>query len=175
MCFMKKGKSDQATRCTKSMIMTKVIDYVISIDTFEQQCVVLKGMLLSSRLKDHVQTIGINSSLSNNAIYEHKCLENIKKVYKQAGKCDDQKKVKNIIEVDLVSTPEGLTDNSPISPRTTSPVKKPSAWKSLCMFPNNLDMKTKKAYHRVGDAKSKRNEIKYENTPWVLKQLKKGH
>ena len=58
--------------------MTKVIDYVLSIDTFEQQCVVLKGMLQSPRLKYHVQTIGIDQSLSNNAIYEHKCLENIK-------------------------------------------------------------------------------------------------
>ena len=70
--------------------MTKVIDYVISIDTFEQKCVVLKGMLQSPRLKDHVHTIGIHPSLSNNTIYEHKCLENIKKLYKQAGKCDNQ-------------------------------------------------------------------------------------
>ena len=60
------------------------------IDTFEQKCVVLKGMLQSPRLKDHVHTIGIDPYLSNNAIYEHKCLENIKKLYKQAGKCDNQ-------------------------------------------------------------------------------------
>ena len=60
MCFLKEGKSDQAARCIKSRIMTKVIDYVLSIDTFEQQCVVLKGMLQSPRLKDHVQTIGID-------------------------------------------------------------------------------------------------------------------
>ena len=62
--------------------MNKVIDYVLSIDTFEQKCVVLKGMLQSPRLKDHVQTIGIDQSLSNNAIYEHKFLENIKTLYK---------------------------------------------------------------------------------------------
>ena len=78
MCFLKEGKSDQASRCTKWRIMTKVIDYFFSIDTFEQQCVVLKGMLQSTRLKDNVQTIGIHPSLINNAIYEHKCLENIK-------------------------------------------------------------------------------------------------
>ena len=87
---MKEGKSDQAARCIKSRIMTKVIDCVLSIDTFEQQCVVLKGMLQSPRLKYRVHTIGVDSSLSNNTIYEHKCLENIKKLYKQAGKCDDQ-------------------------------------------------------------------------------------
>ena len=70
--------------------MTKVIDYVISIYTFEQQCVVIKVILQSMQLKYHVQTIGIELSLSNNTIYEHKCLEKIKKLYKQDGKCDDQ-------------------------------------------------------------------------------------
>ena len=98
--------------------MTKVIDYVLSIDTFEQQCVVLKVMLQSPQLKYHVQTIGIYPSLSNNAIYEHKCLENIKTLYKQAGKCDDQKKSKNILESAMVYNPEVFTNNSPISPMT---------------------------------------------------------
>ena len=84
-------------------------------------------MLQSPRLKYHVQTIGIDPYLSNNAIYEHKCLENIKNVYKQAGKCDDQQEFKDILEVDMVSTPEGFTNYSPISPRTLSPVKKPIA------------------------------------------------
>ena len=86
---MKEGKSDQVARCIESRIMNKVIHFVLSIDTFEQKIVVLKGMLKSPRLKDHLQTIGIDPSLSNNDIYEHKCLENIKKFYKQDGKCDD--------------------------------------------------------------------------------------
>ena len=63
-------------------------------------------MLQSLRLKYHVQTIDIVQSLSNNAIYEHKCLENIKKLYKQAGKCDDQQQLKNTLEADMVSTTE---------------------------------------------------------------------
>ena len=33
-CFMKEGKSDQAARSIKSSIRTKVIDSVLSIDTF---------------------------------------------------------------------------------------------------------------------------------------------
>ena len=78
---MKEGKSDQAASCIKSRIMNKVIDSVLSNYTFDQQCVVLKCMLQSPRLKNHVQTIGIDQSLSNNAIHEHKCLENIKKLY----------------------------------------------------------------------------------------------
>ena len=113
------------------------------IDTFEQQCVMIKVMFQSPRLKYHVQTIGIYPSLSNNAIYNHKCLEIIKKLYKQSGKCDDQQQFKDILEADMVSTPEGFTDNSPISPMTSSPVKKTSAQKSLCMFTNILDMNKK--------------------------------
>ena len=74
--------------------MTKVIDYVISIDTFEQLFLVLKGMFQSPI---PVQTIGIDQSLSNNALNEHKCLENIKKLYKQAGKCDNKQQFKDII------------------------------------------------------------------------------
>ena len=40
--------------------MTKVIDSILSIDAFEQQCAVLKGMLQSPRLKDHMKTLGID-------------------------------------------------------------------------------------------------------------------
>ena len=77
MCFMNEGKSDQAARCIKSRIMTKLIDYVLSIDTFEQKIVVLKVVLQSPRLKYHVQNISIDQSLSNNIIYEHNYLENM--------------------------------------------------------------------------------------------------
>ena len=121
--------------------MTKVIDSVLLIDKFEQKCVVFKGMLQSLRLKYHIQTIDIDQSLSNNSIYEHKCLENIKKLYKQAGKCDNKQQFKDILEVAMVSNPEGFTNDSPISPMKSTPVKKPGAQKSLCMFTNILDVK----------------------------------
>ena len=98
----------------------------------------LKGMLQSPRLKDHVQTIVIDPSLRNNTIYEHKCLENIKTLYKQAGKCYNQQQFKDIFKAAMVSTPEGFTYNSHISTRTSTPVKKQSAQKSLCMFTNVL-------------------------------------
>ena len=90
MCFQNNGKTAQATRCIKLIIMTKVIDSVLFIDTFEQHVVVLKGILQSPWLKNKVHTIGIDQYLRNNSIYEHKCLENIKKLYKKYGKCDDQ-------------------------------------------------------------------------------------
>ena len=79
MCLQKYDKTAQAARCIKSRLITKVVDSVLSVDTFEQQFVVIEGMLQSPRLKDHVQTIGIDPSLSKNTIYENKCLENIKK------------------------------------------------------------------------------------------------
>ena len=50
--------------------MTKVIDYDLSIDTFEQQYVVIKGMLQSQRLKYHVHAMGTDQYLRNNALYE---------------------------------------------------------------------------------------------------------
>ena len=60
MCFQIYGKSAQAAKCDKSRIITKVIDCVLSINTFEQQCVVLKDMLKSLHLKYHINTIGID-------------------------------------------------------------------------------------------------------------------
>ena len=124
--------------CIKSRMMTKVIDSVLSIDTFEQQYVVLKVILKSPRLKDQVQTIGIDQYLSNTAIYEHKCLENIKQLCKQSGKCDNQQQFKDILKAAMVSTPEGFTNNSLISPMTSTPIKKPSARKSLCLFTKTI-------------------------------------
>ena len=49
----------------------------------------LKDMLQPPHLKYHMKTVGIDQSLSNSAIFEHMCLQNIKKLYKHAGKCDD--------------------------------------------------------------------------------------
>ena len=123
------------------MITTKVIDSVLSIGTFYQQFFVLKNIFQSLQPKDHVQTIGIHPSLSKNVIYEQKYPENIKKLYKQAGKCDDQQQFKDILEASIFSTPERFTDNSPISPMTSSLFKKPLAQKSLCMFTNVLYVK----------------------------------
>ena len=111
------------------------------MDTFEQQCAVLKVMFQSPWLKDHVHTIGIDQFLRNNTIYEQKCLENIKILYKQAGKCDDQQQFKDIREAAMVSTPEWFTNNSPISPLTSTPIKKSSARKSLCLFTNIFEVK----------------------------------
>ena len=130
-------------------------------------------MLQSSRLKYHVKTIGVDQSLSNNAIFEHKFLQNIKKLYKNAGNCDDQQQFKNILEFDMVSTLEGLTNNIPRSPRTPTPVKKPIYRKSLCLFTNILDVKKRTATRQVRADRSKCNAIKSGTTPWALKPNRK--
>ena len=36
---------------------------------------------------------------------EHKCLNNIKKIYQHAGKYDEQQNLKDILYADMVSTP----------------------------------------------------------------------
>ena len=56
---------------------------------------------------------------------------------------------------------------------TSTPVKKPSARKSLCLFTNMLYVKNKTATCRVGAAKYNHKAIKYGNTPWVLKPKRK--
>ena len=58
--------------------MTKVVDYILYIDIFEQQCVMLKGMLQLPRLKYHMNTIGFDQSVNNEDSFEHKCFNNIK-------------------------------------------------------------------------------------------------
>ena len=63
-----------------------------------------------------MKTIGIDKSLCTSSYSEHKCMNNIKKIYQHAGKCDDQQNFKDVLDDDMVSTPEGVTYNSPNVP-----------------------------------------------------------
>ena len=69
LCFQINGKSSQAAKCVESRIMTKVINHILSIDTSEQKCDLLKGMLQFPRLKYHTKTIGIDQSVRNGACF----------------------------------------------------------------------------------------------------------
>ena len=84
------NKYPHAAQCVKSRVLNKVIDYILSINTFEKQCVVIKCMLQSSLLEDHMKTIGIDQSSFTRSSFEHRCMNKIKKIYQHAGKCDDQ-------------------------------------------------------------------------------------
>ena len=111
--------------------MNKSVDYILYIDTFEQQCVVIKCMLQSSRLEDYMKTIVVGQLICTRSSFEHKCLKNIKKIYQNSVKCDDQQNLKYIIDAARLSSTEGVTDDSCNTPITSTPVIKPSARKSL--------------------------------------------
>ena len=102
-------------------------------------------MLQSSGIEDHMKAIRIDQSLCNRSSFEYKCMNNIKKIYQHAGKYDDQQNHKDIIDAAMVSTPEGVTYNSPNVPMTSRTVKKPSDGKSLFLFTNILDVLPKTA------------------------------
>ena len=102
-------------------------------------------------------------------------MNNIKKIYQHAGKCDDQQNLNDIIDADILSTPEGVTDNSPNMHLTSSPVKKPSARKSLCLFTNILDVQPKIEKRRFVAAKSRRKSMKVCNSIWTNKTKRKVH
>ena len=53
----------------------------------------------------------------------------------------------------MVSTPEVFIDTIPISPMKSTPVKKPGAIKSLCLFTNILYVKKETNIRQVGAAK----------------------
>ena len=91
-------------------------------------------------------------------------MNNIKKIYQHAGKCDEQQKLKDIIDAAIVSTPEGVTYNSRNVHMTSTPVKKPSAKKSLYLFTNILDVKPKTAKRRIVVGKCKRKAMNVDNS-----------
>ena len=101
-------------------------------------------------------TVGIDQSLSNSPLYKHRCLENINKLYKSSGKCDNQQRYKTILEAEMFSTHYGFNGNSPVSPGFSVTVKNPIARKLLCQFTELFDVKSKSAARRLVDAKSKR-------------------
>ena len=101
-------------------------------------------------------------------------MNNIKYIYQHAGKCDDQQNVKDIIDASILSTPEGVTDNSPNVHMSSKPVKKPSARKSLRLFINILDVKTTTAKRRFVAAKLKRKSMKVCKSLWTKNNKKRA-
>ena len=87
-----------------------------------------------------MKTIGVDQSLCNRSSFEHRCMNKIKKIYQHAGKFDDQQNIKYIIDATLLSTPYGVTYNSTNVHMTSTPVKKPSARKSMCLFANIINV-----------------------------------
>ena len=72
-------------------------------------------MLQSPRIKYHIKTIVIDQLFSNSAIFEHRYLQNIKKLYKHAWKWDHQQQLKDVLEIAMVSNTKRFIDNFQIS------------------------------------------------------------
>ena len=65
----------------------------------------IKCILQSSRLEDHMNTIGIDQSSFARYSFEHRHTNNITKIYQHAGKFYDQQNLKDILETALLSNP----------------------------------------------------------------------
>ena len=168
------GKTADVAHCSKSHTLTKSIDLILDIESFEK-CVFIKGLFQSDQLKQHMVIIGIYQLLSNSAIYEYRCLENIKKLYTSAGKFDDQHQYKSIIEAEMVSNPDRFTDNGTLSPGPSVTVINPSARKSLRIFTEVLDFKKNTYVFRVGAAKSKSKATRAGSVLWSSIPKRKVH
>ena len=107
--------------------------------------------------------IGVDQSLSKSALYEHKCLENINKLYKISGKRDDKHQYKAMIEASMVSKTKECTDNSPLTPNPYVSTKNYSARKLIHQFSKILDVKHKTAVRRIGASKANHKAIKTVN------------
>ena len=59
-----------------------------------------------------MKTISIDQSSFNMYNFEHRCINNIKKIYQHAGKCDDEQNLNDVLEAAILSTPEGVIDHS---------------------------------------------------------------
>ena len=70
----------------------------------------------------------------------------------------------------MVLSLEGVTNENPNVPMTPTPVKKPSARKSLCLFTNIFDVLKPPAKRRIGAVKSKRIAMKVGNSLWAQKK-----
>ena len=94
-------------------------------------------------------------------------------IYQHAGKCDDQQNLKDILDAAMVSTPEEVTYEITSLPMTSTPVKKPSARKSLCLFTKILNVKKRIAKRRVGATKSNFRAMNVGTRQWTNKRNEK--
>ena len=96
-------------------------------------------------------------------MYEHISMKNIKKLYKTAGKCNDKHKYKEMIEAAIVSTHQGCTNISLMTPNPYMYSKHPSARKPPRQFPKTLDVKHNNAFRRIVESKANHRANKKGN------------
>ena len=111
----------------------------------------------------YMVTILFEQQWSNTAMYEHRYLENVKKLYKSAVKCDDQQQYKAIIVSTMVSTTDGGTNNIPMSPSQYITVKIISLY-----VKHNTSV-------YWSDTAKKHKAIRSNNTFWSIISMHRGH
>ena len=94
-------------------------------------------------------------------------MNNIKNIYQHADKCDDQQNLKDVLDAVMVLTIREVTYDSTNVPIISTPVKKTSARKSLCLFTNILNVKMKTAKRHIVAAKYKLRDMKFGNSLWT--------
>ena len=87
-------------------------------------------------------------------MYEHIFIENIKRLYKTARKCEDHQQYNAMIEEEILSTNEGCTGKILMTPNPSVSTKNPSARKSIRQFTEILDIKHKTSVCGFGAAKA---------------------
>ena len=56
-----KGKIDHAEKCDESRALINFLKEIFDIDSFEQQCVIIKGLLQSEQLKKTWLPLGLTN------------------------------------------------------------------------------------------------------------------
>ena len=107
-----------------------------------------------------------NSDLTNTDVFK------TEKICKSSVKCEYKQDYKVIIEVVMVSTPEGCTENSPVSSLLFVTVKQPNTRK-WCS--EKMDFKPKSAVRSLCDSNLKRRAIIVVSMLWSIISKQCGH
>ena len=70
-----------------------------------------------------MKTIGIDQSSFTRSYIEHKCMNNIKKIYQHAGKCYAQQNLNYTLDASMELNTGGFKYDSPNVPMTSTPAK----------------------------------------------------
>ena len=76
---------------TKSRSLFNIVGYITSIDSFYQQYVLIKGLLLVKQLNHPMIVIELDMKLTSRTIYKKIYMENTKKPYKKSYIYDEKK------------------------------------------------------------------------------------
>ena len=67
--FQTERKTFRVAQCDQSRAFIKVTETIFEIESLEQKCVIIKGLLQPEQQKQHMYTIGEEKLLSNIDVY----------------------------------------------------------------------------------------------------------